>query len=107
MTLIQRSYQIFFLEKKLIKLAKSKTKWRYFKNIHKILQAVAIPCYGPVTIELSASSPLTRIRVGIDAAEPLIVTRTSFIVNSLSKYLNTTTTVMDFYVLTRSSLYRQ
>ena len=105
MTLIQRSYQIFFLEKKLIKLAKSKTKWRYFKNIHKILQAVAIPCYGPVTIELSASSPLTRIRVGIDAAEPLIVTRTSFIVNSLSKYLNTT--VMDFYVLTRSSLYRQ
>ena len=50
---------------------------------------IAIPCYGPVTIELSASSPLTRIRVGIDAAEPLIVTRTSFIVNSLSKYLLT------------------
>ena len=39
-----------------------------------------------VTIELSASAPLTRIRVGIDAAEPLIVTRTSFIINSLSMY---------------------
>ena len=38
-----------------------------------------------VSIELSASTPLTRIRVGIDAAEPLVVTRTSFIVNSLSK----------------------
>ena len=37
-----------------------------------------------VSIELTASTPLTRIRVGIDAAEPLIVTRTSFIVNSLS-----------------------
>ena len=61
----------------------------FFINIHKILQAIAIPCCGPVTIELSASSPLTRIRVGIDAAEPLIVTRTSFIVNSLSKYLLT------------------
>ncbi len=37
-----------------------------------------------IIIELSANSPLTRIRVGIDATEPLVVTKSSFILNSLS-----------------------
>ena len=39
-----------------------------------------------ITIELRASTPLNRIRIGIDVAEPLVVTRTSFILNSLSMF---------------------
>lgn len=58
------------------------------------------PCYhsslvtdedGPIpmvkiSVQLSTSTPLTRIRVGIDAVEPFMVTRPSFIINSLSKF---------------------
>ena len=38
-----------------------------------------------ISVSLSSSSPLTKVRVGIDVMEPLVVTKTSFIVNSLSK----------------------
>ena len=38
-----------------------------------------------INIELSTSTPLSGIRVGLDVAEPLIVTNSSFIINSLSK----------------------
>ena len=41
-----------------------------------------------ITISLSASSPLTKVRVGIDVMEPLVVTKTSFVVNSLSKLIS-------------------
>ena len=37
-----------------------------------------------ISVTLSSSSPLTKVRVGIDVMEPLVVTKTSFIVNSLS-----------------------
>ena len=34
-----------------------------------------------ISVSLSSSSPLTKVRVGIDVMEPLVVTKTSFIVN--------------------------
>lgn len=40
-----------------------------------------------ISIDLTTSTPLTRIRVGIDAVEPLVVTTSSFILSSLSKCL--------------------
>ena len=38
-----------------------------------------------IVVEFTATSPLTKIRVGIDVQEPLIVTQSSFIINSLSE----------------------
>ena len=39
-----------------------------------------------VQIEFNATAPLSKIRVGIDVTEPLVVTKSSFIINSLSKF---------------------
>ena len=39
-----------------------------------------------ITVSLSSSTPLAKIRVGIDVCEPMVSTRSSFIVQSLSSF---------------------
>ena len=39
-----------------------------------------------ISIEFTASSPLSKVRIGIDVQEPLVVSQSSFIINSLSKF---------------------
>ena len=57
-----------------------------------------------ITISLSASSPLTKVRVGIDVMEPLVVTKTSFVVNSLTDSHNTEVSCYLYYPVIPQSL---
>ena len=52
-----------------------------------------------ILIKLMTSTPLSRIRVGIDVAEPLIVSRSSFILNSLSKCFLPSKSAVDGLIL--------
>ena len=50
-----------------------------------------------VNIEFNATAPLSKIRVGIDVTEPLVVTQSSFIINSLTDVYKTDVTCYLFY----------
>ena len=40
-----------------------------------------------VNLTLSASTPLAKVRVAIDVVEPIVVTKSSLVINSLSKQM--------------------